>query len=419
MKMTGFVVSIFFITFFLSGCNSNSAFEKNVINGDYDKAITEYNDNLMGNISKENEARSFFSSYIAENYEKYKSGDLSEDKMQRIIDCYIKIDKEINLLNEDLENIANEFSSIQISREYYNDAITAMKNENYKMVIEDLKNVDEADTLNYGYAQEMMSSAQERYFSEIIEESQKLISEDNYKKAYECWIEAYDFLQNYEGYQKKCEEIKDAWIVYAINEAKIAFGEQKDYESAIETLQNITFNDKRIDSEIAYYQEYIPFYLTDLEYAQKASYIKVGTILDVIATDVNKQVYNKDSIFYPSGGSLLSQTAEADEDSYILYYLDAQYTKLTGVIYRPYISISSTQDWTKETVVKIYGDDVLLYEAPNITKSTYDPINVDIEISGVRELKIIMRGVYTEEGGFPGIFERSPKVCLAEVMIQK
>ncbi|MFR4671438.1 MAG: hypothetical protein ACLT69_16680, partial [Intestinibacter bartlettii] len=106
MKMTGFVVSIFFITFFLSGCNSNSAFEKNVINGDYDKAITEYNDNLMGNISKENEARSFFSSYIAENYEKYKSGDLSEDKMQRIIDCYIKIDKEINLLNEDLENIA-------------------------------------------------------------------------------------------------------------------------------------------------------------------------------------------------------------------------------------------------------------------------------------------------------------------------
>lgn len=92
---------------------------------------------------------------------------------------------------------------------------------------------------------------------------------------------------------------------------------------------------------------------------------------------------------------------------------------LTGTIYRPYSSLSFTGEWNNGPTVKIYGDDVLLYEAPRITGTTYDPINFEIDVTGVRNLKIVMRGTWRESTGWIGLYNYNPAACMAEVTLQK
>ena len=43
-----------------------------------------------------------------------------------------------------------------------------------------------------------------------------------------------------------------------------------------------------------------------------------------------------------------------------------QYSTLIIVVYRPYSTLSCPGEWEKSPTVTIYGDGVLLYEAPSI-----------------------------------------------------
>ena len=66
------------------------------------------------------------------------------------------------------------------------------------------------------------------------------------------------------------------------------------------------------------------------------------------------------------------------------------------------------------TTVKIYGDGVLLYTAPNIDKNTTGPVKFDIDITGVSELKIVMMGTW-----FNGMYGYGGTlVCMSDVMLE-
>lgn len=120
------------------------------------------------------------------------------------------------------------------------------------------------------------------------------------------------------------------------------------------------------------------------------------------------------------GGTLASQKATSEDDSYISFYLNSAYNTLTGTVYRPYGTLSCKDVWDGSTTIKIYGDNVLLYEAPNITQETYSPIDFEIDVSGVRELKIVMLGVWTStEGNWIGQYSRYPKACMANLIVCK
>ena len=91
---------------------------------------------------------------------------------------------------------------------------------------------------------------------------------------------------------------------------------------------------------------------------------------------------------------------------------------MRATLYRPYCSLSiKDNEWNTSTVVKIYGDDILLYQGPNITPSTYEEYDVYVNVTGVRELRIVMLGCTYVNEEYGGSY--IPMVCLGNLEIQK
>lgn len=161
-----------------------------------------------------------------------------------------------------------------------------------------------------------------------------------------------------------------------------------------------------------------PILLSSLDPVQRGNYISIGDAYGDDLIDVNEKCYERRTVISPRGGLLLTQFAANEDEGYVLYYLNYKYNTLSGVIYRPYRTLKCRYEWQGQTVVRVYGDDILLYEAPNITQQTYDAVEFSLDISKVRQLKLVVLGVWGEEGGLPGIYSYNPKVCLANVFLQ-
>lgn len=86
---------------------------------------------------------------------------------------------------------------------------------------------------------------------------------------------------------------------------------------------------------------------------------------------------DREDIIYSENGSL---------DSYIILYPDQNYIRLLGEIVS---SSGSNKERTKS--VKIYTDGVLVYESPELSKSTA-AIPIDIDVSGCSQLKLEFHG---------------------------
>lgn len=370
-----------------------------------------------------------------------------------------------------LDSVYQQYIYIKASKDNYHSAVEYAAKGNLEGAISNFMYVVPEDVENYDEAQKQLAEAVKSYQKQIIENAKHLAATDSFEDAVACIHEA----QYVVGYTTELENcLSDLFIkkytssidsafnsgdyVTVIREysnarensyitissdmiskysssvtkylddvcqrAEDAFGDSKDYSAAIRVLQVAISEvdvDENVISEIEqrinFYQEYVPIYLTSLEYTQKASYISVGRAYDSDSKDVNGNQYDNNTVIHPTGGELASQVASTDDDAYVLYNLNFKYSTLAGTIYRPYRSLSSENEWNNATSVKIYGDDVLLYEAPNITKDTYDSIKFQIDITGVRNLKIVMRGVWAESTGWVGMYDRNPKVCMAEVTL--
>lgn len=98
---------------------------------------------------------------------------------------------------------------------------------------------------------------------------------------------------------------------------------------------------------------------------------------------------------------------DADDNQYSIYHIDGKYNTLKGTIAVTKGSIGSK----KIGYIKIYGDDLLLWEDTNISAMT-EPYDINVNISGVRQLKIEMCG--PGNMGWSGI-----SVMLCDPILQK
>lgn len=71
-----------------------------------------------------------------------------------------------------------------------------------------------------------------------------------------------------------------------------------------------------------------------------------------------------------------------DNDDNITYKLNGQYLRLSGVLYQEY----DYRNYTNKTAVRIYGDGNLLWTGSVAGGAA--PVNFDIDVKGVTELKI-------------------------------
>lgn len=475
MKKTSLAAAVCIIVLLsTTSCGSKAkSFENQVKTGNYSKAIEIYNDSISGNSNSEYEASSFLENLLDEKWTEYVEGNITDEDFMLIYTTVQKINDEVSVL-PNLEHRYLNYLNMKASKENYSKGLASAQNGDYADAIVSLSAVLSEDQGNYSAAQDKLAEVVDTYIAEAeqlaesgsfdeaisciqdvmnyVDDTSSLedaLTDLNTKKVEKAIREAYnqkDYITVFHENAAACDneyvvissEMADmytasttAYLDDLTKKAEKALGDQKDYASAIEILQSaiaeVDGDDNliaEIEEKIANYQEYIPVALTSLEYTQKTDYIAVGAehSLGEEAKDVNGNQYDEQTVIYPSEISCTLASwyrGTTEDNAYVLYNLNHEYSSLSGTVYRPYESLSSLNEWEKNTTVKIYGDDVLLYEAPNITKSTYDPIKFEIDVSGVRDLKIVMMGVWTVDSVDFGMIDIFPKVCMGEVYLQK
>ena len=266
-----------------------------------------------------------------------------------------------------------------------------------------------------------LNTAQEivnKWEASYIAEASELCQEGHYS-------EAIDKLQDYclesgnddpsEAYLNTAQEIVNKWELAVKAEAAEAFGTDKDYGAAIQVLQRSGLDTDAITEEIERYNLYTPVSLTDMEPIEQGRYLTIGGF-GFDGRDVNGNKYPTENVLY-SASSIYVPNYSAS-DSFITYYLGAEYTTFRAKLFRPYCSLSaSEEDCLCEPSVKIYGDGALLYTSPRISLDTYEDFNIQVDVTGVRKLKIEIMGMYEGDGySFRCDY---PLVCMTNAVIQR
>lgn len=251
----------------------------------------------------------------------------------------------------------------------------------------------------------------------VYDEIYKEIESGNYRQAQSKLEAAINRYGNDDHFAELSEMLHTGWAAEVFAEAADAFENGYDYESAIRIIQASGLYGDDVDAEIAKYQEYAPVMLKEFEPVKKTRGIEVYPYGDAITMDINGHVYDGETVIAPYKNTY-DDVAKSESDAYITYYLYRKYRIFDAVLYRTYESLSvSPEDWPQETVAKIYGDDVLLYEGPAITQNTYEEYKIHADISGVRELKIVLLGVGLIPDTWPQWY--SPVLAIADVTVQK
>ena len=462
MKKLYRVLTAVVLCAFLSGCGTANSIVRDIQKGDYQHANEVYHGKVSGNTADEQEVLSEMLALVADTRNKLNSGKMSISEVEVFLDTLRSLDFGVEILfSDELSSLAQ----LMMSRKSYESGMTCMQNGDFADAYQYFDEVIEEDQ-KFSSAQEKKAEAENKGLESLKADVDELLKINDFASAYdlvksyavfwgeseslagieagilEKWVdndisvaeqlllqekyskamEALTACCSQTGYEDDSVEaekqrIESAWTAAALSAAEEAFGENRDYDAAIKALQASGLGNDAVNAEIARYQSYAPVMLSSMEPTQKTTYIRFGARDEEDAKDVNNEVYNRADIIHPTGGSLNSETAKSEDDAYISFYLNMEFESFSAVLYRPYSSLHSTDTWEKETVVKIYGDGALLYEAPSFTQDTYDVYDIDLNVSGVRELKIVMMGVWTAETDWIGIYDRNPKVCMANMQL--
>ncbi len=450
----------------LAGCGASGTAGKvlsAIDDHEYQKAADLFWENVSGNAEAEQNVHQGLLDRIQENYDAYNSGKKTLEDAMLVVNT---IDKSCLLDSMTIHAATAALYELQESKDAFQSAQDLQSASRFLEAYECYLLVVEADT-NYKTAQAEAKTCYNSYVDATCTEARDHAAKGRFQEGYfllnknlvkfpedltmkkaqedilKDWLKTTeeaaqacaDSGKHLEGYTLLQEEklllpnpslldeaiaqLLEAWKPVVQAAAEEAFGgKEKNYDGAIQAIQSSGIPAELMDEDLAYYQSFIPKPLTSLDYNQKAKYIRVG-VFEQNAKDVNGKTYEEDNVICPAGGSLNTETSESEEDAYVTYYLNQEYSTLTGVVFRPYSSLSCDYTWEGATTVKIYGDGALLYEAPNFTQDTFETQSFRLDISGVRELKIVMRGVWTAETGWIGTYSRNPMVCMGELIIQR
>ena len=512
-KKSAFVASLMLISLlvYLCGCNktkANENFEKQVRNGNADKAIEIYKDEMVGNAEYEKGAQQFLNQYLNDSLSQFGKGEIREEDFLTIFNNISTINNDCRILPNLIE-ATGKYNAIKNSKVYYQQGIEYLENSDYLSAIEVFPKVVADDSEHYSEAQkkleqarkdyedsviklaeeminradhkgafdyvnsaissigkserlsDYLSGAKKQYKSDVLAKVESLSSEGKYGDTYSLLDEAIRVLGNdselSEAYDKtstlefesrtnsayeskdfitvfqlhvlavnnphisisdKMNSIYDTSIDEYLNDvrsrAETAFGENKDYKTAVQIVSgelaqvadlSITELTQELESLKAYYAAYEPVPLKTANVINSSNYIR--TSLPVSDTysdyymDVNKRVYDPSCVIHAFSDDWTTHAIE--------YNLNFEYSKLSGVIYRPYSSLSYPKDGVGAEIL-IYGDDVLLYETKEITPDMYDAIEFTVDTSGVRNLKIVFKNA---------VYDYRPKLCISEAMLTK
>ncbi len=341
--------------------------------GNYAEADSIFYEKVAGDIEKEQRVLEGITTRFNAVVTEYNNGEKDYDTACKFVLAVAESELRDDLMAEDIATVYDLAQPVQyvlsllnVSKQAYNEGLELLKVKDYIAAIDCFENVIDADT-NYRDAQEQLLNAQNLYEADVL------------------------------------------------RRAKREYDASNDYEAAIRILQESGLTTEKIKEEIKKYKSYAPpANLSDLKPGLKYPGIHIGTESEGIYTDSNGDVYNEDNVIY-------IQTTKQSEtaNGFVLYNLKSEYSRLTGVVYRPYSSLSSSSDdwWKKEAEVRIYGDNNILFESEPITIDTYSTQTIDIDISGVKTLKICINGAWNSGSMIDTNYQ--PNICVGNLILYR
>ncbi len=383
-----------------------SDFETLAKEGKYQSAIDLYTSDIAGSTSDESAVKSFLEDWMAEIAENIYSEDGGIDSEYKdYMYTLLQINESLLLVSSD------DLSLLQSGVEDYNEG-------DYESAVVSLSEIDDED-IDTDAVESLKTTASEKYVDSVVEKAWAYIDAGEYTSAVdllnamqytdetvdsimteamtarfeETMESTTDFVTLKNLYEtatdnKYIEVSADMTELYASAETSyrddvIASVEEKvdsfEFGSALTLIDDaltVLENDDKLlacKTETEEAQEYYLLHTTVADLTDLTPYDK--NVDFGIVTDANSSS-NEDAF----GNTYKTNVHSYDysDDAYAIYRIDGVYVTFTGTIYC---------NNKNSRTVSIYGDGVLLYEE-TLTK-TDDPIPFSLDITGVRDLKIV------------------------------
>ena len=412
--LLGILIFIGMGLFWWMGRSKSNTFLKMLKEGRAEAAKEYYDDKLVWDapeVSKAYEAsKKEIDNIVSEYYDNTILYDDAVEKLNIYSEFYI----------ENVKEAEEKIDTLKASRDAFQNAETAYNEQNYQKVYEEYQKVIIEDE-NYEEARSRMAESYNVVYQQIKDTAAQKASEGKLLDAVEYLSEQLMSL-NAEDRETVTEEIQKYKEQYAEQQWE-SIKEVEDYEqkyTAIfqleEEIGNIEVLRKMKEELDADYEDYIIAQVNsmletrNLENAMQLIYAAEKHIAG--STEIQKlkdsiKDYNPVSILdlepYAIGRCDLDEDTEAkdnmgniyesalegyyENEAYNIYDIGGKYNILTGTV-----CITKGSIGTRSTgYIKIYGDDILLWEDTNITANTksYDR---SVNVSGVTDLKIEMCG---------------------------
>ncbi len=463
----------------LCGCRSpQEAFMASVRKDDSAKAVEVYGKRVQGKPDKESGVKEELKQYLSDSWEAYAKGTMSLPEFESILDCLKKVDQDLGIL-PGVTSVEKDYEKVRDSKDSYQKGRELSEKGDYAGAMEAFGKVISLDSENFELAKEELQRARENYKESIKSSVEEMMEAGNYDEAIElisnaeteapdpdfyedmkldvytrkyskliqddydageylAAVFAYEEALNNEYVAISAEmtktytEAKSAYMHDVLERAEKAFGENKDYRAAMEVIGQASIEadgseelTRELKASHKSYTMYIPVALCDRETVARGSHVYEGGdyTIEKVYTDVNETEFNPNLMIYPrdelNASVFWIYEPETDDGWSVTYQLNREYCTLTGTVFRPYITLSADEDeWKESGEVRIYGDGALIYEAPKVTKDFYDPVDFSVDITGVKELKILTKGRWEQSLGY-GWVNIYPVVCLGSLMVQR
>lgn len=226
------------------GCGAAGGFEAQVKKGNYLKAVEIYQEKAVGNAQQEQKCLTFLREYLEEQWTAYQNGKQQDEDFQAVMSTLYRVDQYLGLISDELLETDWLYEEVAESREDYEKAEQALKEENYEEAIRRLKYVSDLDNLNYQDAQDALKKAQEDCTAQAIQQAATLAAEGKYLEAAQT-IESAEILC---GETSATSDLADGYYTKGY-QAKIDNGVSGNRLDSLRELLTTTIYDGHCDPE--------------------------------------------------------------------------------------------------------------------------------------------------------------------------
>ncbi len=348
--------------------------------GEYLKAVEYYNTEIFGNYSHEYDSEQEILNLLDSLYSDILNGTKGLSDSDKLLTTIDRVMSDTDFSIDSYQEKKISIETALLSKVSYKSGCELENLKNYSDAISEYQKVIKEDS-DYSSAQDAIKRCISNIKEEVFSSTAALVENNNFTDAISKLKELSALIPNDDEILSKITTYEKTYIKNTISESeKVFVNPETDYAQALSIinagLQHYKDNEE-LNSKKTYYDSFAPINLYDMK-KLKGSASSYDTDSDIYGNDYSK-------CFWTGYDSWMIW-----HDTDISYNLNNDYNRFTATIF----SRSKSND-TQEMTVIIYGDGKPLYENYSIKDNSTKAFGVEINVTGISELRIVL----TRNGG--------------------